>query len=80
MSNNVEKRREELASMAYNESALKLILSSSDGKEYIALGHNYLLINKNGRFKNLGETLEEVVKNLRIMGKADIFTGFSDLE
>lgn len=69
-----------MVAMVYNESGLKLILSSSDGREYIALGHDYLLINKNGRFKILGKNLDEVVKNLIIMGREDIFTEYYALK
>jgi hypothetical protein len=66
--------------MAYRGEKLKLICSSSDRKEYIVLGNDYLLINKNGKFKILGKNLEEVIRNLRIIGREDILTEFSVLK
>lgn len=64
--------------MAYNGAVLKLIWSSSDGKEYIALANDYLLIEKNGRFNILGKNLEEVIEKLRTIGREDIIARFSD--
>ncbi len=62
--------------MAYNESVFKWIWSSSDGKECIVLGHSYLLIHEDGRFNILGKQHEEIINNLRIMGRKDILTDF----
>jgi hypothetical protein len=66
--------------MADNRLKINLIFSVSNGKEYIALGHNYLLVNKNGKFKILGENLDEVIKNLNLMGRKDIINWFSGFE
>ncbi|MBU2701047.1 hypothetical protein Ga0466249_002158 [Sporomusaceae bacterium BoRhaA] len=66
--------------MADNRVKINLIFSVSNGKEFIALGHNYLLVNKNGRFKILGKNLDEVIKSLELMDRKDIINEFSSFE
>lgn len=62
--------------MLYNESVFKWIWSSSDQKECIVLGHAYLLINEDGRFKILGKKHEKIIKTLKMMGRKDILADF----
>jgi hypothetical protein len=66
--------------MADNRLKINLIFSVSNGKEFIALGHNYLLVNKNGRFQILGKNLDEVIKSLELMNRRDIINEFSSFE
>lgn len=66
--------------MADNRVKINLIFSVSNGKEFIALGHNYLLVNKNGRFQILGRNLDEVIKSLELMNRKDIINEFSSFE